>query len=56
MTDSVDVIDITDPTDSAAVESAIQSWLDNNAVTSVDLIDYEQVAKQRAQVLIFYTS
>ena len=56
MPDSVDVIDIADPTDSAAVETAIQSWLDGNTVTSVDAVDYERVGSQRAQVLIFYTA
>lgn len=37
VSDDVDVVDITKPTDDSAIESAIQSWLDaNSAATSLD--------------------
>ena len=56
MTDSVAVVDINKPTDRSDVETTLQSWLDNNTVTSVDFVDYEKLKRNRAQVIIFYTA
>jgi len=56
MSDSVAVLDVVDPTDSDAVQSTVQTWLDSNTVTSVDYVDYERVGRQRAQVMILYTA
>ena len=54
MTDSVDTLDVN--LNSRDIETTIQDWLDNNAVTSVDDAEVVQVGRDRAVVTIMYTA
>jgi len=54
VTDSVDTIDVN--LNSGSIETEVQSWLDNNSVTSVDDTEFVKVGRDRAIVTIMYTA
>lgn len=54
MTDSVDTVEAN--ANSGAIESAIQTWLNNNAVTSVDDTESVKIGRDRVVVIIMYTA
>jgi len=54
MTDSVDVVEFSADTGSA--ETELQSWLDNNAVTSVDHTNTFSIGRNREAMAIWYTA
>lgn len=54
MTDSVATVESS--RDAASVESAIQSWLDGNAVTSVDDIEIYRRGSNKMVAVIAYTA
>lgn len=54
MTDSVDTVESN--ANSASIESAIQTWLDNNAVTSVDDTEQVKIGRDRVVTTIMYTA
>lgn len=56
MADDVDVLQINDKSDRAAIESAIQSWIDDNSAATID--DVEKVAEmnQRLYIAIVHTN
>jgi len=53
MANSVDALDVN--LNSGDIETTIQTWLDNNSVTSVDDMEFAQVGRDRAVVTIMYT-
>ena len=54
MTDSVDTVEAN--ANAGAIESAIQDWLDNNAVTAVDDTETTKIGRDRVVVTIMYTA
>ena len=54
MSDSVDIVEA--KRDKASVETAIQSWLDSNSVTSIDDIEQVYEMNNRVGIAIVYTA
>lgn len=54
MTDSVATVEAN--ANSGAIESAIQTWLNGNAVTSVDDTESVKIGRDRVVVIIMYTA
>lgn len=55
MTDSVDTVEAN--ANAGAIESAIQTWLDNNStVTSVDDTEPVKIGRDRVVIAIMYTA
>lgn len=54
MSDSAAVIETNN--NAPAIEAEIQSWLDNNTVTSVDMFDTVEIGRDRTAIVIVYTA
>lgn len=54
MSDSVEVLEAS--RNKSAIQSAIQTWLNNNTVTSVDFISIDRRGSNKMLITIVYTA